>query len=100
MIRKLLIIIALLPVVVNGQQTSILSHFHENLTMFNPSATGLNQHTTITVNARQQWYNFTDASIGRSSFNINKGFNDDGFGLEVFTDNSGNISNSGSNKLR
>ena len=63
--------------------------------MFNPSATGLNQHTTITVNARQQWYNFTDASIGRSSFNINKGFNDDGFGLEVFTDNSGNISNSG-----
>ena len=84
MIRKLLIIIALLPVVVNGQQTSILSHFHENLTMFNPSATGLNQHTTITVNARQQWYNFTDASIGRSSFNINKGFNDDGFGLEVF----------------
>lgn len=95
MIRKLLIIIALLPVVVNGQQTSILSHFHENLTMFNPSATGLNQHTTITVNARQQWYNFTDASIGRSSFNINKGFNDDGFGLEVFTDNSGNISNSG-----
>lgn len=95
MIRKLVFIIALFPLVGYSQQTSILSHYYENLTMFNPSMTGLNQHTTIAVNARQQWYNFTEASIGRSSFNINKGFKDDGFGLEVFTDNSGNITNSG-----
>ena len=95
MIRKLVIIITLLPIFSYGQQTSILSHYYENLTMFNPSMTGHNQHTTISVNARQQWYKFSDATIGRSSFNINKGFNDDGFGLEVFTDNSGNIINSG-----
>ena len=95
MIRKLVIIIALLPVISYGQQTSILSHFYENLTMINPSMTGHKQHATISVNARQQWYKFTDASIGRSSFSINKGFKDDGFGLEVFTDNSGNLVNSG-----
>ena len=61
MIRKLVFIIALFPLVGYSQQTSILSHYYENLTMFNPSMTGLNQHTTIAVNARQQWYNFTPA---------------------------------------
>jgi type IX secretion system PorP/SprF family membrane protein len=65
-------------------------------TLFNPSLTGLNQNTSITLNARQQWYKFTDDSnIGKSSLSFNKGFGDDGFGAQVFTDNSGNITNSG-----
>lgn len=93
--RKIIIIIALIPIFSFGQQSSINSHFYENLTMINPSVVGHNQNATIAVNARQQWYKFTDANIGRSSFNINKGFNNDGLGLEVFSDNSGNIIKSG-----
>jgi type IX secretion system PorP/SprF family membrane protein len=96
MIKKLFIILASLPLLSIGQQTSLLSHYYENTTLFNPSLTGLNQNTSITLNARQQWYKFTDDSnIGKSSLSFNKGFGDDGFGAQVFTDNSGNITNSG-----
>jgi type IX secretion system PorP/SprF family membrane protein len=96
MIKKLFIILASLPLLSIGQQTSLLSHYYENTTLFNPSLTGLNQNTSITLNARQQWYKFTDDSnIGKSSLSFNKGFGDDGFGAQVYTDNSGNITNSG-----
>ena len=95
MIKKILLALFLLPIVGFAQQTSILSHYYENISMFNPSFTGYNQFATVTLNARQQWYKFSDSNIGRSSLTLNKGFNDDGFGLEVFSDNSGNIINSG-----
>ncbi|MBL6595090.1 MAG: PorP/SprF family type IX secretion system membrane protein [Flavobacteriales bacterium] len=95
MIKKLFIILASLPLLSIGQQTSLLSHYYENTTLFNPSLTGLNQNTSITLNARQQWYKFTDSNIGKSSLSFNKGFGDDGFGAQIFTDNSGNITNSG-----
>ncbi len=95
MIKKLFIILASLPLLSIGQQTSLLSHYYENTTLFNPSLTGLNQNTSITLNARQQWYKFTESNIGKSSLSFNKGFGDDGFGAQIFTDNSGNITNSG-----
>lgn len=95
MIKKLFIILASLPLLSIGQQTSLLSHYYENTTLFNPSLTGYNQNTSVTLNARQQWYKFTDSNIGKSSLSFNKGFGDDGFGAQVFTDNSGNITNSG-----
>jgi len=95
MIKKLFIILATLPLLSIGQQTSLLSHFYENTTLFNPSLTGYNQNTSITLNARQQWYKFTDSNIGKSSLSFNKGFGDDGFGAQIYTDNSGNIVNSG-----
>lgn len=63
--------------------------------MINPSMVGFSQHTTLSINARQQWYGFSDESIGRSSISFTKGFNNDGFGVQIFTDNSGNIVNSG-----
>ncbi len=95
MIKKLFIILASLPLLSIGQQTSLLSHYYENTTLFNPSLTGYSQNTSITLNARQQWYKFTDSNIGKSSLSFNKAFGDDGFGANIYTDNSGNITNSG-----
>jgi type IX secretion system PorP/SprF family membrane protein len=96
MIKKILLFIAFLPIVSFGQQSSLMSHFYENPTLFNPSLVGLSTNTTIKVNARQQWYKFTDANIGRSSIIINKALKDDnGFGFNIYSDNSGNIINSG-----
>ena len=97
MTRKLLLFIVLLPIIGYGQQNALTSHFYENIMLFNPSIVGFDQNTSIRLNARQQWYNFTEANIGQSSLSINRGFNDDGVGVTVFTDNSGNISKSGLN---
>ena len=93
--KQLYIIFAFLPFLSFGQQFSKNSHFYENLSVFNPSTTGLNEYFTFSLNARQQWYNFSESSIGRSTLSLNKGFNNDGIGVEFFSDNSGNIINSG-----
>lgn len=96
MIKKILLFIAFLPLISLGQQSSLMSHFYENPTLFNPSLVGVSNNTTIKVNARQQWYKFSDANIGRSSIIINRAVkNDNGFGVNIYSDNSGNIINSG-----
>jgi len=97
MIRKIILILTLLPFVGFGQQSALISHYYENITLLNPSMVGYDQNTSIRLNARQQWYKFTDANIGRSSLSINKGFADDGVGVSIFSDNSGNITKSGFN---
>lgn len=97
MIRKLLLSLLLLPFIGLAQQSSLLTHYYENTALFNPSLVGHNQLTSIQLNARQQWYKFTDNNIGRSSLLINKGFNDDGVGFNIFSDNSGNLIQSGFN---
>lgn len=96
MIKKILLLILVIPIITFGQQTSLLSHYYENLSMINPSMVGFSQNTTVTVNARQQWYGFvSEKSVGRSSISFTKGVKNDGFGLQIFSDNSGNITNSG-----
>ena len=77
MTRKLLLFIVLLPIIGYGQQNALTSHFYENIMLFNPSIVGFDQNTSIRLNARQQWYNFTEANIGQSSLSINRGFNDE-----------------------
>ena len=95
MVRKLFIFIACIPLLGIAQQTSSLSHFYENKSVFNPSSVGVNQNTMLRLNARQQWYNFSEENIGTSNFTLTKGINNDGIGFHLFTDNSGNISRSG-----
>jgi type IX secretion system PorP/SprF family membrane protein len=97
MIRKILLLLILLPIIGFGQQSALVSHYYENITLFNPSMAGYDENTSIRLNARQQWYKFTDTNIGRSSLSINKGFADDGVGVSIFSDNSGNIIKSGFN---
>ena len=96
MMKKLVLIILLLPIYSLGQQTPLLSHYYDNLSMINPSMVGFSQNPIVSVNARQQWRGFdSESSIGRSSISVLKGFNNDGFGVQVFNDNSGNLSQSG-----
>ena len=97
MIRKILLSLIFIPLVGLGQQSSLLSHYNENKMLFNPSVVGFDQNISIRLNARQQWYKFSDSNIGRSSLSLNKGFNDDGVGLSIFSDNSGNLVSSGFN---
>lgn len=97
MIRKILLSLSFIPLIGLGQQSSLLSHYNENKMLFNPSVAGFDQNTSIRLNARQQWYKFSDSNIGRSSISFNKGFNNDGVGFSIFSDNSGNIISSGFN---
>ena len=96
MMKKLVLIILLLPIYSLGQQTPLLSHYYDNLSMINPSMVGFSQNPIVSINARQQWRGFdSESSIGRSSISFLKGFENDGFGIQVFNDNSGNLSQSG-----
>jgi hypothetical protein len=49
MIRKIILILTLLPFVGFGQQSALISHYYENITLLNPSMVGYDQNNGISL---------------------------------------------------
>ncbi|MDC3130233.1 PorP/SprF family type IX secretion system membrane protein [Bacteroidota bacterium] len=91
MMKRIIYILSLvfLALSVDAQQFPLQSQYHLNYSTINPAAVGESQNYIVKASLRQQWVGFSDNSIGTNILTLNKGFGNNGLGLNIFDDQTG-----------
>lgn len=82
-----LYLLVLLPTFILGQQDTKIAFYQQNLQLYNPAATGLEDQTTLSSNIRSQWQGVEGApNIQAFNLSVPGGEKRLGYGAVILVD--------------